>query len=98
MSKFVCICCGEEYHGDERIVCEICHMQVCSKCFKPENDMCYDCYHELIPRECEICKYLLDDEDFVSCDTCGHGVCHNCSPDDIHCKECYDEMEEDEDA
>ena len=95
-NKPICSYCGQDYHGDARILCEVCHMQVCPHCFNGDADMCYDCYNGLQPCECEICGCLLDEEDFVSCDTCGYAICHRCSPDDCHCKECYEEMEEDE--
>lgn len=96
--KFVCVCCGEEHQIESGVKCNVCSQLVCPDCYDIDAEMCYNCKNDLAPCECEICKCLLDDDDFVSCDTCGHGVCHNCSPDDIHCKECYDEMEEDEDA
>lgn len=99
-NKPICTYCGQSYHGDARILCQVCHLQVCDRAFDPDSDMCLDCKSDLLPCECEICSRIIGDKDdeyeCVVCDTCGYGVCLNCSPDGIDCKECYDEMESDD--
>jgi len=99
-NKPICSYCGQDYHGDTRIPCEVCHMQVCIMAFDPDSDMCLDCKSDLLPCECEICGRMIDKDDiggYIICDTCDQRVCLGCSPDGIDCKECYDENKEEED-